>query len=132
MIVNQQKCRCCHFGEHAQQQSENVSHGLYQNVAHSEAAVPAEVPAEAPVEAEVQAAAAVLLARAASADAYRMILLAPICLTGHCTCRLVAFSLLLLHVQGRTYEDCRTRRCCWRDSGGVMMCREAAPVADEH
>ena len=92
MIVNQQKCRCCHFGEHARQQSVTVSHVLYQNVAHSEAAVPAEVPAKAPVEVEVQAA-AVLVARAASALAYRTILRAPICLTGHCTCRLVALSL---------------------------------------
>ena len=74
--------------------------------------MPAEVPEEAPVEAEVQAAAAVLVARAASADAYRMILLAPICLTGHYTCRLVAFSLSLLHVQDRTYAESRTRRCC--------------------
>ena len=101
MNVNQQKCRCCHFGEHAQQQSENVSHGLYQNVAHSEAAVPAEVP----VEAEVQAEAAVLVARAASALAYRMILLAPVCPTGHCTYLLVALSPSLLHVQDLTYAE---------------------------
>ena len=67
--------------------------------------MPAEVPEEAPVEAEVQAAAAVLVARAASALAYRMILLAPVCPKGHCTYLLVALSPSLLHVQDLTYAE---------------------------